>query len=105
MLLTNKRRKVYDFFVLGLIPGTEIQISFAMWLETVALLCTTTILVRQISQRRSFAYEIVPTIGSDFMLQRLPARWTLRIAVALLADSAEHLLRSRLQALATALNK
>lgn len=85
---------MYSFFVLGLIPGTDIQISFTMWLETVMLFGMSAYLVRHILRRRTYGSEIVPTIGTEFIVQPLPALWTFRIVVALLIDNAEHLLRS-----------
>lgn len=85
---------MYDFFVLGLIPGTDIQISFTMWIESFILLCMSAYLAHHILRRRAYGIEIVPTIGTEFIVQPLPALWTFRIAVVLLKDNAANLLRS-----------
>lgn len=85
---------MYSFLVLGLVPGTDIQISFTMWLEAVMLVIACMFLLHHIQQRRADSYEIVPTIGTEFIVQPLPALWTFRITVALLIDNAAHLLHS-----------
>lgn len=43
---------MYSFFVLGLIPGTTIQITFEMWIYIVADIATLLLLANVISLRR-----------------------------------------------------
>jgi uncharacterized membrane protein len=43
-----------DFFLLGLVPGTNIQITFVLWLYVVAIFCLP-ICVRQLAKRRQAA--------------------------------------------------
>lgn|GEM_PF-6362657 len=38
---------MYSFFVLGIIPGTNIQISFGMWLAMAVTLLTAAALIRR----------------------------------------------------------
>lgn len=38
---------MYNFLVLGLIPGTNIQITFAMWAETAALFFMIHLFIRE----------------------------------------------------------
>lgn len=83
---------MYDFFVLGLIPGTNIQISFTMWMESLTLLSVSAYLARHIVRRRAYGKEIIPTIGAEFIAQPLPVLWTIRTALIPLKDNAVHLL-------------
>lgn len=46
---------MYSFFVLGLIPGTDIQVTFEMWLQAAIILCSVIailILVKRFIQER-----------------------------------------------------
>lgn len=43
---------MYTFFVLGIIPGTTIQITFQLWLDVVAGLVVIILLARLFSEYR-----------------------------------------------------
>lgn len=94
---------MFNFFVLGLIPGTNIQISFTMWCEAVAAICLSFCL-RQRMHYRQLAGELPPTISPDVMLPPQPGRLILRIAAALPAGSAGHRLKHYLQVFSGAQN-
>lgn len=55
---------MYSFFVLGQIPGTEIVITFTMWMQLFAILLALTILffVRRSQALKNYT---TPTISSE----------------------------------------
>ena len=57
---------MYSFFVLGLIPGTNIQISFTMWVEATIALVLLAYLAHY-HWKRSHDYQALPpTISADY---------------------------------------
>ena len=92
---------MYNFLVLGYIPGTDIQISFTMWCEVAAALFLIIYLHHSIKHHQ-FASVLPPTISSELTLPPRLARLTHRIALALPINIAAHPLASRLQAFASA---
>lgn len=55
---------MYNFFVLGQIPGTSITISFTMWLMLSLLAATLYLGVRYLRQRPQ-SFSLDPTIAGD----------------------------------------
>ncbi len=55
---------MYSFFILGQIPGTDVVLTFWMWMELAALLVT---LLAWMAYRRhlAFASYRVPTISNE----------------------------------------
>jgi hypothetical protein len=62
---------MYDFFVLGLIPGTDIQITFTMWLEALLLVICSLYLVHIHVNKHAV---LAPTIGPETIKTTLLAR-------------------------------
>jgi membrane protein implicated in regulation of membrane protease activity len=62
---------MYGFFVLGLVPGTDIQITFDMWLQAATVLCgaiAVLILIRRFIQERrlnAIPQETIPQLPID----------------------------------------
>ena len=54
---------MYTFFVLGLIPGTDIQITFTMWLDTLALIICVLLLHYEFRNRSNAA--LPPTLSPE----------------------------------------
>lgn len=58
---------MYSFFVLGLIPGTTIQITFGMWLGVTAIAFLLSTLMHSIWKRRHPLITFLPpTIAPDY---------------------------------------
>lgn len=79
---------MYNFFVLGLIPGTDIQITFTMWLEAMMLVISILYLIHV-----HFANNVIlsPTISPEAIKSRLlnrQAQLIRRIIAALQVNSA-----------------
>lgn len=55
---------MYNFFVLGQVPGTGITISFTMWLMLSLLVATSYLGVRYLRQRPE-TFSLDPTIAGD----------------------------------------
>lgn len=49
---------MYNFFVLGIVPGTDIRINFQMWLGAAVILA---IAFSLWMHRRNYAFELLPT--------------------------------------------
>lgn len=85
---------MYNFFVLGLVPGTDIQITFLMWCDVVGLLACVFMIVRVAHLHRQLN-TLPPTIGSESPLEiTLLARQVQlihRIAATLLTRTSAHL--------------
>lgn len=92
---------MYNFLVLGYIPGTDIQISFTMWCEAAIALFLVTCLHHSIRQHQ-FAGILPPTISSETMLPTRLERLTHRIAAVLPINTVAHQSVSQLQAFVTA---
>lgn len=60
---------MYSFFVLGLIPGTGVQISFAMWVETMLVIGLSIYLY--FSLRREITLIPLVAVTGTFKTQRL----------------------------------
>lgn len=62
---------MYGFFVLGLVPGTDIQITFDMWLQAATVLCgaiAVLILIKRFIQERrlnAIPQETIPQLPID----------------------------------------
>ncbi len=55
---------MYSFFILGEIPGTNVTISFSMWMALCAVALLIAALV-MINRRQTMEAAITPTIASD----------------------------------------
>ena len=55
---------MYSFFVLGQIPGTDITITFSMWMQLCAALLAIALLIR-VHRRNTQQRPIQPTISQD----------------------------------------
>lgn len=78
---------MYSFFVLGLIPGTNIQITFTMWLEFVLLLAATIYGVHYRHQRRHLPPSLSPEANERITQLARQGQLIRHIAAALLANS------------------
>lgn len=56
---------MYSFFVLGLIPGTNIQITFGMWLMATTALVLSAYVLRSVWRRRQLLDRLPPTIAAE----------------------------------------
>ena len=92
---------MYNFLVLGYIPGTDIQISFTMWCEAAAALFLVSYLHHSIKHHQ-FATVLPPTISAEIMLPTRLGQLTHRISAILPVNTAAHQLASRLQAFVSA---
>ncbi|HTB48962.1 MAG TPA: hypothetical protein VK712_02675 [Verrucomicrobiae bacterium] len=59
---------MYSFFVLGIIPGTNIEISFVAWLIMTPVLLAAAIIIRPYLQLHRFV-----ALGKQSLRQPLPA--------------------------------
>jgi len=55
---------MYHFFILGQVPGTNIIISFSMWMLLAAAVLSLLLWVR-LKRRSTEPFTLEPTIGSD----------------------------------------
>lgn len=56
---------MYNFFVLGLIPGTDIEITFAMWLEFVLLVFASVYALHYVRTRKRLLLAPVPSLSAE----------------------------------------
>ena len=54
----TKGRRMYSFIVLGLVPGTNFQITFQVWLDVVLVAVMLALLIGIYRQRPVFGYLI-----------------------------------------------
>ena len=92
---------MYNFFVLGYIPGTDIQISFTMWCQAVAAICLSAYLYH-LHHQHQFAGDALPSISPEATLPPRTVRLIRRTVVILQANSFVRESVSHLQALAGA---
>lgn len=73
---------MYSFIVLGIIPGTNLQITFIGWLITAEVLALT-ILIHKLSTRHFFLHARVILNLYAMSLRPLQARWIQHTAATL----------------------
>lgn len=81
---------MYNFFVLGLVPGTDIQITFAMWLESTLLLAGSVYLLYYHASRRRVVLPPTLSPEANERITQLARQGQLirRIAAVLVTNSA-----------------
>ena len=63
---------MYEFIVLGLIPGTHLQITFSFWI--IGMVCLVIAGVVWLESRRHALRNWLVTISVAMVLRRIPAR-------------------------------